>query len=206
MKKTRVGILGATGMVGQRFVSLLENHHYFEVVVLAASSNSSGMKYIDSVNDRWKLNQPIPEYAKNIIVEDVQNVDSVKEKVDLVFCALNMDKDEIIKIEELYAKSEVVVVSNNSAHRWTEDVPMLMPEINSHHLEAIQAQKDRLGTKKGFIIVKPNCSIQSYVPALNALKDFGLEKVVVSTYQAISGSGKNFSDWPEMVDNVIPCI
>ena len=206
MKKTRVGILGATGMVGQRFVSLLENHPYFEVVVLAASSNSSGMKYIDSVNDRWKLNQPIPEYAKNIIVEDVQNVDSVKEKVDLVFCALNMDKDEIIKIEELYAKSEVVVVSNNSAHRWTEDVPILMPEINSQHLEAIQAQKDRLGTKKGFIIVKPNCSIQSYVPALNALKDFGLEKVVVSTYQAISGSGKNFSDWPEMVDNVIPFI
>ncbi len=206
MQKTKVGILGATGMVGQRFVTLLENHPYFDVRVLAASKNSARKTYAMATNGKWKLEQEVPAYAKDIIVQDIYDVDNIKENVELVFCALNMEKEEILKIEEMYAKAEIVVVSNNSANRWTKDVPMLMPEINYAHLDAIEAQKQRLGTQKGFIMVKPNCSIQSYVPALDALKQYGLEKVVVSTYQAISGSGKNFSDWPEMIDNIIPFI
>ena len=206
MKKTDVAVLGATGMVGQRFVSLLENHPYFNVKVLAASPSSKGKKYVDAVEGRWKIENPIPDYAKELIVQDVSDVSNIAKEVELVLCALDMDKDDIIKIEEEYAKAEVVVVSNNSANRWTKDVPMIIPEINKDHIEVIEAQKKRLGTKKGFIAVKPNCSIQSYVPMLDALKQFGIEEVFVSTYQAISGSGKNFEQWKEMVENIIPYI
>ena len=206
MKKTDVAVLGATGMVGQRFVSLLENHPYFNVKVLAASPSSKGKKYVDAVEGRWKIENPIPDYAKELIVQDVSDVSNIAKEVELVLCALDMDKDDIIKIEEEYAKAEVVVVSNNSANRWTKDVPMIIPEINKEHIEVIEAQKKRLGTKKGFIAVKPNCSIQSYVLMLDALKQFGIEEVFVSTYQAISGSGKNFEQWKEMVENIIPYI
>lgn len=206
MSKLRVGILGATGMVGQRFIALLENHPWFEVKVLAASERSAGKTYEDAVGDRWKMTTPMPEAVKKMVVKNVNEVEAVASQVDFVFSAVDMTKDEIKAIEEAYAKTETPVVSNNSAHRWTKDVPMVIPEINPEHFEVIEAQKKRLGTKKGFIAVKPNCSIQSYTPALHALKDFGPKVVVATTYQAISGAGKTFKDWPEMIDNVIPLI
>lgn len=206
MKKLKVGILGGTGFVGQRFITLLDNHPYFQVVSIAASAKSANRSYEDAVSGRWKLDIPMPDAVKNIIVKNVYDIDEVKKEVDFVFCAVDMSKDEIQKLEEAYAKAEIPVVSNNSANRLTADVPMIVPEINHDHLKIIEAQKNRLGTKRGFIAVKPNCSIQSYVPALNALKEFGPKEVVVTTYQAISGAGKTFKDWPEMVDNVIPFI
>ena len=207
-KKLKVGILGGTGMVGQRFISLLENHSWFEVVAIAASPRSAGKKYEEAIGGRWKMTTPMPEAVKNIIVEDVSNVEEVASKVDFVFSAVDMSKDEIKKIEEEYAKTETPVVSNNSAHRWTPDVPMVVPELNPEHLEVIESQKKRLGTTRGFIAVKPNCSIQSYTPALHALKKAGYEPktVVATTYQAISGAGKTFKDWPEMEGNIIPFI
>ena len=207
-KKLKVGILGGTGMVGQRFISLLENHPWFEVVAIAASPRSAGKKYEDAIGGRWKMTTPMPEAVKNIIVEDVSDVEEVASKVDFVFSAVDMSKDEIKKIEEEYAKTETPVVSNNSAHRWTPDVPMVVPELNPEHLEVIESQKKRLGTTRGFIAVKPNCSIQSYTPALHALKKAGYEPktVVATTYQAISGAGKTFKDWPEMEGNIIPFI
>ena len=205
-KKLRVGILGATGMVGQRFISLLENHPWFEVVAVAASPRSAGKTYEDAVGDRWKMDTPMPEAVKKMVVLDVNDVEHVASQVDFVFSAVDMTKEEIKKIEEDYAKTETPVVSNNSAHRWTEDVPMVVPEINPEHLELIATQKKRLGTKRGFIVVKPNCSIQSYTPALVALKEFGPKLVVATTYQAISGAGKTFKEWPEMVGNIIPYI
>ncbi len=205
-KKLRVGILGATGMVGQRFISLLENHPWFEVVAVAASPRSAGKTYEDAVGDRWKMDTPMPEKVKKMIVLNVNDVEHVASQVDFVFSAVDMTKEEIKKIEEDYAKTETPVVSNNSAHRWTEDVPMVVPEINPEHLALIETQKKRLGTKRGFIVVKPNCSIQSYTPALVALKEFGPKVVVATTYQAISGAGKTFKEWPEMVGNIIPYI
>lgn len=205
-KKLRVGILGATGMVGQRFISLLENHPWFEVVAVAASPRSAGKTYEDAVGDRWKMDTPMPERVRNMVVLNVNDVEHVASQVDFVFSAVDMTKEEIRKIEEDYAKTETPVVSNNSAHRWTEDVPMVVPEINPEHLALIETQKKRLGTKKGFIVVKPNCSIQSYTPALVALKEFGPKVVVATTYQAISGAGKTFKEWPEMVGNIIPYI
>ncbi len=206
MGKLRVGILGGTGMVGQRFISLLENHPWFEVVTVAASPRSAGKTYEEAVGGRWKMQTPMPESVKKLIVMDVNDVEKVSAGVDFVFSAVDMTKDEIKAIEEAYARAEVPVVSNNSAHRWTPDVPMVVPEINPEHLEVIAAQKKRLGTERGFIVVKPNCSIQSYTPALHALRQYGPKLVVATTYQAISGAGKNFADWPEMVDNVIPYI
>ena len=205
-KKLRVGILGATGMVGQRFIALLENHPWFEVVAVAASPRSAGKTYEDAVGDRWKMDTPMPEAVKKMIVLNVNDVEHVASQVDFVFSAVDMTKEEIKKIEEDYAKTETPVVSNNSAHRWTEDVPMVVPEINPEHLALIETQKKRLGTKRGFIVVKPNCSIQSYTPALVALKEFGPKVVVATTYQAISGAGKTFKEWPEMVGNIIPYI
>ena len=205
-KKLRVGILGATGMVGQRFISLLENHPWFEVVAVAASPRSAGKNYEDAVGDRWKMDTPMPERVRNMVVLNVNDVEHVASQVDFVFSAVDMTKEEIKKIEEDYAKTETTVVSNNSAHRWTDDVPMVVPEINPEHLALIETQKKRLGTKKGFIVVKPNCSIQSYTPALVALKEFGPKVVVATTYQAISGAGKTFKEWPEMVGNIIPYI
>lgn len=204
--KLRVGILGATGMVGQRFISLLENHPWFEVVAVAASPRSAGKSYEEAVGDRWKMTTPMPEAVKKLVVLNVNEVEEVSSKVDFVFSAVDMTKDEIKAIEEAYAKTETPVVSNNSAHRWTPDVPMVVPELNPEHLEVITDQKKRLGTTKGFIVVKPNCSIQSYTPALHALKEFGPKVVVATTYQAISGAGKTFKDWPEMVENIIPFI
>ncbi len=204
--KLKVGIVGGTGMVGQRFVTLLDGHPYFEVTVIAASKNSSGKSYEEAVANRWKMSTPIPEAVKGLMVKDAALVDEVAADVDFVFCAVDMKKEEIKALEEAYAKAEVPVVSNNSAHRWTSDVPMVIPEINDSHLEVIAAQRKRLGTTKGFIAVKPNCSIQSYVPMLSALQAFEPTTVVASTYQAISGAGKNFTDWPEMIDNVIPYI
>ena len=206
MSKLKVGILGGTGFVGQRFVTLLENHPFFEIVVIAASGRSAGKTYEAAVNGRWKLNIPMPEGVKNLIVKDVNQVDEIAGQVDFVFCAVDMPKDEIKKLEEKYAKAEIPVISNNSANRSISDIPMVIPEINSDHFSVIEQQKKRLGTKRGFIAVKPNCSIQSYVPALSALIKFGPNKVVVSTYQAISGAGKTFKEWPEMNDNVIPYI
>ena len=205
-EKLRVGILGATGMVGQRFISLLENHPWFEVVTLAASPRSAGKTYEEAVGGRWKMDTPMPEAVKNIVVMNVNEVEKVAATVDFVFSAVDMSKDEIKAIEEEYAKTETPVVSNNSAHRWTPDVPMVVPEINSQHFEVIADQKKRLGTTRGFICVKPNCSIQSYTPALTALKEFGPKLVVATTYQAISGAGKTFEQWPEMVGNIIPYI
>ena len=206
-KKLRVGILGGTGMVGQRFISLLENHPWFEVTTIAASPRSAGKTYEEAIGGRWKMTTPMPEAVKKIIVQDVSDVKNVASSVDFVFSAVDMTKDEIKKIEE-YAKTETPVVSNNSAHRWTPDVPMVVPELNPEHLEVIESQKKRLGTTRGFIAVKPNCSIQSYTPALHALKKAGYEPktVVATTYQAISGAGKNFKDWPEMEHNIIPFI
>ncbi len=205
-QKLKVGILGATGMVGQRFIALLENHPWFEVTTLAASERSAGKTYEEAVGSRWKMSTPMPQAVKNMVVKNVSEVELVSSEVDFVFSAVDMTKDEIKKIEEAYAKTETPVVSNNSAHRWTPDVPMVVPEINPEHLEVIADQRKRLGTAKGFIVVKPNCSIQSYTPALHALKEFGPKIVVATTYQAISGAGKNFQDWPEMVDNIIPFI
>lgn len=207
-KKLRVGILGGTGMVGQRFISLLENHPWFEVTTIAASPRSAGKTYEEAIGGRWKMTTPMPEAVKKIIVQDVSDVKNVASSVDFVFSAVDMTKDEIKKIEEEYAKTETPVVSNNSAHRWTPDVPMVVPELNPEHLEVIESQKKRLGTTRGFIAVKPNCSIQSYTPALHALKKAGYEPktVVATTYQAISGAGKNFKDWPEMEHNIIPFI
>ncbi len=205
-EKLRVGILGATGMVGQRFISLLENHPWFEVVTVAASPRSAGKTYEEAVGGRWKMTTPMPESVKKLIVKNVNEVEEVSKTVDFVFSAVDMSKDEIKAIEEAYAKTETPVVSNNSAHRWTKDVPMVIPEINPEHFAVIESQKKRLGTTKGFIAVKPNCSIQSYTPALNALMEFGPKLVVATTYQAISGAGKTFKDWPEMEGNIIPYI
>ena len=205
--KLRVGILGGTGMVGQRFITLLENHPWFEVVLVAASGRSAGKLYEEAVDGRWKMAVDMPEYVKKMTVYDMdKDFDEIVSKVDFVFCAVNMPKDEIKALEERYAKAEVPVVSNNSANRWTPDVPMVVPEINPEHLEVIESQKKRLGTTRGFICVKPNCSIQSYTPALNALKEFEPKLVVATTYQAISGAGKTFKEWPEMVENIIPYI
>ena len=205
-KKLRVGILGGTGMVGQRFISLLENHPWFEVVCIAASPRSAGKTYEEAVGDRWKMTKPMPEAVKHIIVKNVNDIEEVTSEVDFVFSAVDMSKEEIKAIEEAYAKAETPVVSNNSAHRWTPDVPMIVPELNPEHADVIPYQRQRLGTKRGFIAVKPNCSIQSYTPALHALKEFGPKVVVATTYQAISGAGKTFKDWPEMIDNIIPYI
>ncbi len=205
-EKLQVGILGATGMVGQRFITLLQNHPWFEIKTLAASANSAGKRYEDAVGSKWKMDVPMPEEVKDIIVKNVADVEEVAKDVDFVFSAVNMTKDEIKAIEEEYAKTETPVVSNNSAHRWTPDVPMVIPEINPEHFEVIASQKKRLGTTRGFIAVKPNCSIQAYAPALAAWMKFGPKEVVVSTYQAISGAGKTFKDWPEMVENIIPYI
>lgn len=206
MEKFNVGILGGTGMVGQRFIALLENHPWFNVTTIAASPRSAGRTYEEAVEGRWKMDTPIPESVKNIVVKDVMDVEGVSKDVDFVFSALAMSKDEIKELEEKYAKTETPVVSNNSAHRWTPDVPMVIPEINPEHLEVIPYQRKRLGTKRGFIAVKPNCSIQSYTPVLAAWKEFKPYEVVVSTYQAISGAGKNFKEWPEMEGNIIPFI
>lgn len=205
-EKLQVGILGGTGMVGQRFISLLENHPWFEVKVIAASPRSAGKTYKEAVGDRWKMTTPMPEAVKDIVVMNVNDVEAVSKEVDFVFSAVDMTKDEIRAIEEEYAKCEIPVVSNNSAHRWTPDVPMIIPEINPDHIEVINDQKKRLGTKRGFIAVKPNCSIQSYTPALAAWQEFEPIEVVATTYQAISGAGKTFRDWPEMVENIIPYI
>lgn len=204
--KLRVGILGGTGMVGQRFISLLENHPWFEVTTIAASPRSAGKTYEEAVGGRWKMTTPMPEAVKKIVVMNVNEVEKVAAQVDFVFSAVDMTKDEIRAIEEEYAKTETPVVSNNSAHRWTPDVPMVVPEINPEHFDVIESQKKRLGTKRGFIAVKPNCSIQSYTPALAAWKEFEPVEVVATTYQAISGAGKTFKDWPEMEGNVIPYI
>ena len=205
-EKLKVGILGATGMVGQRFISLLENHPWFEVVTVAASPRSAGKTYEEAVGGRWKMDTPMPEGVKNLVVMNVNEVEKVAATVDFVFSAVDMSKEEIKKIEEEYAKTETPVVSNNSAHRWTPDVPMVVPEINPEHYEVIEFQKKRLGTTKGFVAVKPNCSIQSYAPVLTAWKKFEPTEVVATTYQAISGAGKTFKDWPEMVGNIIPYI
>ena len=205
-QKLKVGILGGTGMVGQRFISLLENHPWFEVTTIAASPRSAGKTYAEAVGDRWKMDTPMPEAVKNIIVKNVNEVENVASEVDFVFSAVDMTKEEIKKIEEDYAKTETPVVSNNSAHRWTPDVPMVVPEINPQHMEVIKYQKERLGTTRGFVAVKPNCSIQSYAPVLTAWKEFEPYEVVATTYQAISGAGKTFKDWPEMVGNIIPYI
>ena len=205
-EKLKVGILGGTGMVGQRFISLLENHPWFEVTTIAASPRSAGKTYQEAVGDRWKMDTPMPEAVKKIIVMNVNEVEKVAASVDFVFSAVDMSKDEIKAIEEAYAKTETPVVSNNSAHRWTPDVPMVVPEINPEHFEVIEHQKKRLGTTRGFIAVKPNCSIQSYAPVLTAWKEFEPYEVVATTYQAISGAGKTFKDWPEMVGNIIPYI
>lgn len=205
-KKLKVGIIGATGMVGQRFALLLENHPWFDVTVLAASKRSAGITYEEAVNGRWKMDVEVPEKYKKMIIEDASNVEEICNKVDFVFCAISLDKEKTKALEEEYAKHETPVVSNNSANRGTSDVPVLIPEINSEHAKIIEAQKKRLGTKRGFIAVKPNCSIQSYVPPINALLEFEPYEVLACTYQAISGSGKTFNEFPEIIDNVIPYI
>ena len=204
--KLRAGIIGATGMVGQRFITLLQNHPYFEISVLAASPRSAGLKYSEAVGQRWKMSSDIPESVKDMVVMSSDKIEEISKLVDFVFCAVDMKKDEIKALEEAYAKAEIPVVSNNSANRWTEDVPMVIPEINDEHIKIIDAQRKRLGTKYGFIAVKPNCSIQSYVPALTPLLKYKPKVVVATTYQAISGAGKTFKEWPEMIDNVIPYI
>ena len=205
-EKLKVGILGGTGMVGQRFISLLENHPWFEVTTVAASERSAGKTYEEAVGGRWKMTSPMPEAVKKLVVMNVNEVEKVAAGVDFVFSAVDMSKEEIKKIEEAYAKTETPVVSNNSAHRWTPDVPMMVPEINPEHMKVIEFQKKRLGTTKGFVAVKPNCSIQSYAPVLTAWKEFEPYEVVATTYQAISGAGKTFQDWPEMIGNIIPYI
>ncbi len=205
-RKFKVGVLGATGMVGQRFISLLENHPWYEVVTVAASPRSAGKTYEEAVGGRWKMTTPMPEAVKKLVVMNVNEVEKVAAGVDFVFSAVDMSKEEIKAIEEAYAKTETPVVSNNSAHRWTPDVPMVVPEINPEHFKVIEFQKKRLGTKKGFVAVKPNCSIQSYAPVLTAWKEFEPYEVVATTYQAISGAGKTFQDWSEMEGNIIPFI
>ncbi len=205
-QKLKVGIIGATGMVGQRLITLLEEHPYFEIAALAASARSAGVTYKEAVAGRWKMKTAVPEKIAEMTVTDADNVEKMKSLCDFVFCAVNMNKNDILALEERYAKAEIPVISNNSANRWTNDVPMVIPEINNSHLEVIESQRKRLGTKKGFIAVKPNCSIQSYVPALTPLLKYGIKEVVVTTYQAISGSGKTFKEWPEMTDNLIPFI
>lgn len=207
MKHYKAGIIGATGMVGQRFATLLENHPWFEVTALAASPRSAGKTYEEAVGNRWAMTSPMPEKMKNMVVLNaVDDIEKIAGLVDFVFCAVDMKKDEIKSLEEKYAKAEIPVVSNNSAHRGTPDVPMVVPEINDDHIQIIESQRKRLGTKKGFIAVKSNCSIQSYVPALNPLMEYGITKVLACTYQAISGAGKTFETWPEMLDNLIPFI
>ena len=207
-RKLRVGVLGATGMVGQRFALLLSDHPWFTVTALAASANSAGKSYVEAIGSRWAMKAPIPENLKKMEVFDAEgDIEKITAAVDFVFCAVNMKKDEIKALEEKYAKHECPVISNNSAHRFTPDVPMIIPEINADHAEVITAQRKRLGTKRGFIAVKSNCSLQSYVPALYPLDEkFGVERCLVCTYQAISGAGKTFERWPEMIDNVIPYI
>lgn len=205
-QKLKVGILGGTGMVGQRFIALLENHPWFEVTTIAASARSAGKKYEEAVGSRWKMDTPMPAAVRDIVVMNVNEVEKVASQVDFVFSAVDMSKDEIKAIEEAYARTETPVVSNNSAHRWTPDVPMVVPEINPEHMKVIDFQKKRLGTAKGFVAVKPNCSIQSYAPVLTAWKEFEPYEVVATTYQAISGAGKTFQDWPEMEGNIIPYI
>ena len=205
-KKLKVGVLGATGMVGQRFISILADHPWYEVVTVAASPRSAGKTYEEAVGGRWKMDTPMPEGVKKLVVMNVNEVEKVAAGVDFVFSAVDMSKEEIKAIEEAYAKTETPVVSNNSAHRWTPDVPMVVPEINPEHFEVIEFQKKRLGTTRGFIAVKPNCSIQSYAPVLTAWKEFEPYEVVATTYQAISGAGKTLKDWPEMEGNIIPYI
>ncbi len=206
-KEFNVGIIGATGMVGQRFILLLADHPWFKIKVLAASPRSAGKPYTEAVGAKWSMTSPIPENVKDIIVKDATaDMEEIAKSVDFVFCAVDMKKDEIKALEEAYAKLECPVISNNSANRFTDDVPMVVPEINPEHIEVIEAQRKRLGTKRGFIAVKSNCSIQSYVPALHPLKKFGIKNVLACTYQAISGAGKTFETWPEMVDNLIPFI
>lgn len=206
MNKIRAGIIGATGMVGQRFITLIEDHPYFELSALIASPSSAGKTYGEAVKGRWMMNTPVSEKVANMVVLNAEDIESVKPHVDFVFCAINMDKKYVLAMEEAYAKAEIPVISNNSANRSSPDVPMLIPEINYAHTAVIEAQKARIGTKKGFISVKPNCSIQSYVPALEPLRKYGIKQVNVTTFQAISGAGKNFDTWPEMIDNVIPFI
>ena len=206
MKQYNVGVIGATGMVGQRFITLLENHPWFNLVALAASARSAGKTYEEAVGSRWLMKTPMPESVKKMVVLDAANVEEVAAKVDFVFCAVNMKKDEIKALEEAYAKAECPVVSNNSAHRFTPDVPMVVPEINADHIDIIPAQRKRLGTKRGFVAVKSNCSLQSYVPALHPLRKYGISDVLVCTYQAISGAGKTFETFPDILDNVIPYI
>ena len=205
-EKMKCAVIGATGMVGQRFLTLLENHPYFKVTGVVASPRTAGKTYEEAVEGRWKMKTPIPEEVKKMVIINSENVDEVKAIADFVFCAVDLPKDETRALEERYAKAEIPVISNNSAHRWTSDVPMVIPEINDSHLEVIKSQRERLGTTRGFIAVKPNCSIQSYVPALTPLRKYGIKQVLVTTYQAISGAGKTFDTWPEMVDNVIPYI
>lgn len=207
MKEFQVGVVGATGMVGQRFISLLENHPWFRLVAVAASPRSAGKTYEEAIGSRWAMPTPMPEAVKKMVVMDASDVEAVTKKVDFVFCAVDMKKEEIKALEEAYAKAECPIISNNSAHRFTPDIPMIIPEINATHADVIPAQRKRLGTKRGFIAVKSNCSLQSYVPALHPLMaDYGVTKSLVCTYQAISGAGKTFETWPEMIDNVIPFI
>ena len=207
MEQYKVGVIGATGMVGQRFVTLLENHPWFRLTALAASARSAGKTYGEAVKDRWAMSVSVPEESKGMVIWDAEaDAEKLAEQVDFCFCAVDMKKEEIRVLEERYAKLECPIVSNNSAHRWTDDVPMVVPEINAEHLEVIEAQRRRLGTKRGFIAVKSNCSLQSYVPALHPLLKYGLDRALVCTYQAISGAGKTFERWPEMVDNCIPYI
>ena len=206
MEKLRVGIIGATGMVGQRFILLLAEHPYFEITAVVAGPRSAKKTYREATEGRWKMAVPCPEFVNNMTVISSDEVETVKGLVDFVFCAVSLSKEETKKLEETYARAEIPVVSNNSANRWTPDVPMVIPEVNDAHLEVIEAQRRRLGTKRGFIAVKPNCSIQSYVGALAPLRKYGIKEVVVTTYQAISGAGKTFKEWPEMIDNLIPYI
>lgn len=206
IEKLKVGIVGATGMVGQRFILLLKNHPWFDVTLLAASSRSAGRTYKEAVGTRWALEDEMPDYVKDMMVISADDIETISKNVDFIFCAVDMKKEEIKALEERYAKAEIPVVSNNSAHRGTKDVPMIMPEVNFQHIKIIDKQRERLGTKRGFIAVKPNCSIQSYVMALDPLKEYGIKEMVVTTFQAISGAGKTFETWPEMIDNVIPFI
>lgn len=207
MKRYKAGVIGCTGMVGQRFVTLMENHPWFQLTAVAASARSAGKTYGEAVEGRWALDAPIPEDAKSLVILDAEaDAERLAEQVDFCFCAVDMKKEEIRALEERYARLECPIVSNNSANRWTEDVPMVVPELNADHLEVIHAQRRRLGTRRGFIAVKSNCSLQSYVPALHPLRKYGLDRALVCTYQAISGAGKTFTRWPEMVDNCIPYI
>ena len=202
----RVGVIGATGMVGQRFLTLVQDHPWFHVSVIAASARSAHMTYEEAIKDRWQMDTPVPDYVKKMVLQDAENVEEIAAQCDFVFCAVNMPKEEIRSLEERYAKAECPVVSNNSAHRFTDDVPMVVPEINPQHIKVIDAQKKRLGTKRGFIAVKSNCSLQSYVPALHPLREYGITDVLACTYQAISGAGKTFETFPEILDNIIPYI